>query len=77
MPLGVPGQEQAIVDALNSHKKYLRGRLGRDLTMKHTPELRFRYDETFDEASRIEALLNSAIVQRDLHPEGDDPDKDE
>ncbi|WP_319486933.1 30S ribosome-binding factor RbfA [uncultured Cohaesibacter sp.] len=67
MPLGAPGQEDAVVEALNSHKKFLRGRLGRDLTLKHTPDLRFRYDETFDEASRIDALLNSPLVQRDLH----------
>ena len=72
MPLGAPGKEQAIVDALNSHKKYLRGRLGRDLSMKHTPDLRFRYDETFDEASRIDALLNSPVVQQDLKSKTDD-----
>ncbi|WP_319412194.1 30S ribosome-binding factor RbfA [uncultured Cohaesibacter sp.] len=72
MPLGVPGEEDEIVAALNGHKKYLRGRLGRDLTLKHTPDLRFRYDETFDEASRIDALLDSPLVQRDLHHEEDD-----
>ncbi len=76
MPLGAPGKEKAIVDALNSHKKFLRGRLGRDLTMKHTPDLRFRYDETFDEASRIDALLNSPQVQRDLHHDDDEDDQD-
>ncbi|WP_316862274.1 30S ribosome-binding factor RbfA [uncultured Cohaesibacter sp.] len=76
MPLGAAGKEQEIVDALNGHKKFLRGRLGRDLTLKHTPDLRFRYDETFDEASRIDALLNSPLVQRDLHPaDNDDDDK--
>lgn len=76
MPLGASGKEQAIVDALNSHKKYLRGRLGRDISMKHVPDLRFRYDETFDEAARIDALLNSPVVQQDLHPKADDSDQD-
>ncbi|SFO39031.1 ribosome-binding factor A [Cohaesibacter marisflavi] len=76
MPLGAPGEEKAIVDALNGHKKYLRGRLGRDLTLKHTPDLRFRYDETFDEASRIDALLDSPLVQRDLHHEDDASEDD-
>ena len=76
MPLGAPGQEDEIVAALNSHKKYLRGRLGRDLTIKHTPDLRFRYDETFDEASRIDALLDSPLVQRDLHHDGDAQEDD-
>ena len=74
MPLGAAGQEDAIVEALNSHKKYLRGRLARDLSMKHTPDLRFRYDETFDEASRIDALLNSPQVQRDLQARDDNED---
>ncbi len=72
MPLGATGQEKAIVDALNGHKKYLRGRLGRDLAMKHTPDLRFRYDETFDEASRIDALLSSPRVVQDLKRDEDD-----
>ncbi len=76
MPLGAPGKETEIVDALNSHKKFLRGRLGRDLTMKHTPDLRFRYDKTFDEASRIDALLNSPEVQRDLHSDDDNDDNE-
>ena len=74
MPLGAPGQEKEIVDALNGHKKYLRGRLGRDLTMKHTPDLRFRYDETFDEASRIDALLSSPQVRQDLKHDDNDGD---
>ncbi|PLW76176.1 30S ribosome-binding factor RbfA [Cohaesibacter celericrescens] len=77
MPLGAPGQEQPIVDALNSHKKYLRGRLGRDVAMKHTPDLRFRYDETFDEASRIDALLSSPLVQQDLLKKDDVENDDE
>ncbi len=77
MPLGAPGQEDAVVEALNSHKKFLRGRLGRDLTIKHTPDLRFRYDETFDEASRIDALLNSPLVQRDLHHDDAPADKED
>ncbi len=77
MPLGAPGQEEAVVEALNSHKKFLRGRLGRDLTIKHTPDLRFRYDETFDEASRIDALLNSPLVQRDLHHDDAPADKED
>ncbi len=77
MPLGAPGQEDAVVEALNSHKKFLRGRLGRDLTLKHTPDLRFRYDETFDEASRIDALLNSPLVQRDLHHDDAPADKED
>lgn len=77
MPLGAPGEEKEIVAALNGHKKYLRGRLGRDLAMKHTPDLRFRYDETFDEASRIDALLNSPQVKRDLtDAQDDEPDKE-
>ena len=77
MPLGAPGKEQDIVEALNSHKKYLRGRLGRDVAMKHTPDLRFRYDETFDEASRIDALLSSPLVQQDLLEKDDVKSDDE
>ena len=75
-PLG--GQNaKAIVAALNRHKAFLRGEMGRTIELKFTPELRFVEDESFAEAQRIEALLKSERVQRDLHaPNGDQDDDD-
>lgn len=65
MPLG--GERAAeIVDALNRHRKFVRGRLAPELNLKFAPELRFFVDTTFDEFGRIDALLKSDRVQRDL-----------
>ena len=44
----------------------LRLEVARRVNLKYAPELRFRRDETFDEAARIDRLLRSEKVQRDL-----------
>jgi ribosome-binding factor A len=65
MPLG--GQDEAaVVKAFEAHKRYLRGEIARRLDLRFSPELRFRRDETFDEAMRIDRLLHSEKVRRDL-----------
>jgi ribosome-binding factor A len=65
MPLG--GQDvQAVVAALEHNRKRLRMELARRIDMKFVPELRFRVDERFDEAERIDRLLRSPEVARDL-----------
>jgi ribosome-binding factor A len=55
-----------VVGALNRHAKFLRGRLGRMIDMKFTPDLRFVHAETFDEASRMNRLFDDPRVRRDL-----------
>ena len=73
MPLGGQHADE-IVKALNRHAKYVRGRVAPQINMKFAPEVRFHVDETFEEASRIDGLLRSDKVQRDL---GDDEDGSE
>jgi ribosome-binding factor A len=65
MPLG--GRDaQAVVAALERNKKFLRGEIARRVNLKFAPEIRFQVDERFDEAERIEKLLRTPAVQRDL-----------
>lgn len=65
MPLG--GRETGIViAALERNKKFLRGEVARRVNLKFAPDLRFRVDERFDEAERIEKLLRTPAVQKDL-----------
>jgi ribosome-binding factor A len=65
MPLG--GQDAtAVLAALDRNKRYLRGEVARRVNLKFAPEIRFRVDERFDEAERIERLLRSPQVRRDL-----------
>jgi ribosome-binding factor A len=70
-PLGGKNAK-AIVAALNRHKAFLRGEMGHMIELKFTPELRFVEDTSFAEAEKIETLLKSARVQRDLKADDDD-----
>jgi len=64
-PLGGRNATQ-IIAALNRHKGFLRGELGHMITLKFTPELRFVEDTSFAEAEKIETILKSEKVARDL-----------
>ncbi len=67
----------AVIAALNRHKGFLRGEMGRMIVLKFTPELRFVEDTSFSEAEKIEGLLKSARVQKDIAPrETDDGGND-
>jgi ribosome-binding factor A len=70
MPLG-GRDEQAVVDALERNNRYVRGEIARRVNLKFAPEIRFRIDERFDEAERIEKLLRTPAVQRDLRGRND------
>ena len=72
MPLGGRDTE-LIIAALDRNKKFLRGEVARRVNLKFAPDLRFRVDERFDEAERIEKLLRTPAVQKDLEQ---DPDSD-
>ena len=74
-PLGVTDHD-AVIGALNRNAKFIRGRLGPQLRqMKYMPELRFRDDTSFDNYQKIDALLRSPEVQRDLGPSNEKDDE--
>lgn len=81
MPLG--GNDIApVLKALDGHKRYIRGEIAHRVNLKYAPDIRFRQDESFSEAERIDALLDSETVRRDtlrkpLKIEQDDPHDDE
>jgi ribosome-binding factor A len=52
-----PEPEESVRKALDRSTGFLRKMLGDRLRMKHTPELRFHYDESIARGRRIEALL--------------------
>ncbi len=70
-PLG-GGHAGEVVKALNRSAKFFRGRLGRIIDMKFTPDLRFLHDESFNEAARIDRLFDDPRVRRDLEAEDDE-----
>lgn len=59
-----------IIAALNRHRGFLRGELGHRIALKFTPELRFVEDTSFAEAERINKILHSERVARDLNTPG-------
>ena len=76
MPLG-GRDERPVLEALNRNRKALRAEVAHRVNLKFAPDLRFLRDETFDEASRIDALLRSDRVQRDLNKPSDDGNEDQ
>lgn len=67
----------AVLAALNRHRGFLRGELGRAIELKFTPELRFLEDTSFAEAERIETILHSEKVARDINIGGEAPEDDD
>ena len=71
LPLG-GRDEKEVLDALERNKRYMRGEVARRVNLKFAPEIRFRIDERFDESERIEKLLRTPVVQRDLASDKED-----
>jgi ribosome-binding factor A len=65
MPLG-GGEVDTAVEALGRAAAFLRNRIGKDLRLRYLPNLAFRRDPTFDAATRIDEILRSPDVLRDL-----------
>lgn len=70
-PLG-GAQAGEVVAGLNRAARFLRGRLGRMVDLKFTPQLRFIHDESFDTAAQMNALFSRPEVARDLTRSQDD-----
>jgi ribosome-binding factor A len=71
MPLGGRDAEEVLA-ALHRNRRFLRGEIARRVNLKFAPEIRFAVDARFDEAQRIEELLRTPRVRRDLAGDGGD-----
>ena len=63
------GHAGEVIEALNRHARFLRGRLGHVIDMKFTPDLKFIHDESFDEAAKMDRLFQDPRVAQDLTPQ--------
>ncbi len=70
MPMGGRDAEE-VVAAFERHKKYLRTEIAHRINLKFAPDIRFRVDDRFAEAERIDKLLRSPDVKRDLEHDKD------
>lgn len=64
--------EEEVVKALRTNTAYLQREVAKALKLKFAAKLRFRADESFDEADRIERLLSDPKVARDLSEDDED-----
>ncbi|SMQ69900.1 ribosome-binding factor A [Altererythrobacter xiamenensis] len=62
-------EEDSVVKALRQNTAYLQREVAKRLGLKFAPKLKFRADESFEEADRIEKLLRDPKVARDLDDE--------
>jgi len=67
-PLGGEHYDE-VIKALNKHAKFVRGRLGKLIDMRFTPDLKFLHDESFNEAARMSRLFDDPKVRQDLNPD--------
>jgi ribosome-binding factor A len=58
-----------VLEALERHKRFIRGEIAHVVNLRYAPDLRFRFDESFDEVNRIDALLHSPKVRADVEKE--------
>jgi ribosome-binding factor A len=56
----------AVIEALNRNKRFIRAEVAHAVNLKFAPDIRFRRDETFEEASRIDQLLASQKARQDV-----------
>ncbi|MCK0069302.1 MULTISPECIES: 30S ribosome-binding factor RbfA [Kordiimonas] len=76
MPLG--GDEDGkVTKALNKNSAFIRGQMSKVVHMKYMPRLKFKLDESFDEASHIDAILRDPRVQQDIKTLADVSDDEE
>jgi ribosome-binding factor A len=67
MPVGGSEEDEAaVLAALNAHAREIRHALARAVNTKYAADIHFRADESYAEAARIDALLRSPRVRRDL-----------
>lgn len=64
-PLGGADMQTAVT-ALNRAAGFLRGQLSGELTLRYTPRLAFAADRSFERATRVQDILDSERVRRDL-----------
>jgi ribosome-binding factor A len=69
MPLG--GRDTAeVIEALEKNRRYIRGQIAQTLDLQFSPDIRFKDDNTFEEAMRIDMLLASPKVRQDTEKKG-------
>ncbi len=74
MPLG--GKDmKPVLEALDKMRKPLRTAIAQKVNLRFAPDIRFRADDSFEKSARIDELLASPAVRRDLAVMGEDDEE--
>ena len=73
LPLGGKDVKE-VVAALDHHRKFLRGEIGKRINLKFAPDIRFKADQSFEYGCRIDALFDEPKVKQDLQVQDLVPD---
>jgi ribosome-binding factor A len=63
-----------VLGALDRNRRHFRSEIARKINLKFAPDIRFRIDEGFENAERIDRLLRTSQVRQDLDDDDSDPD---
>jgi ribosome-binding factor A len=63
LPLGGEGDRRVVLDGLGAAARYLRGRVGRALGLRHAPELLFELDDQLEDAVRMTEMLTRLVPE--------------
>jgi len=64
-------KEEASLQGLQSAAGYIRRRLGKELRLRHTPDLLFRLDHSFDYGSKIDRIIQTLQQEKDRDSQKD------
>jgi ribosome-binding factor A len=62
-----------VLPALRRAASFLRGQVAKTVRLRHTPQLSFQADTSFDYAQKINTLLHQDVIARDLSDDDEDP----
>ena len=68
MPLA-GGNKEEVMEALSEYAPRIRKLMNRHVVLRYSPKLFFKLDNSFENANRINVLLNSERVKKDVQPE--------
>ena len=71
--LGDPAREAEVMAGFRRANGYLRRELGKRIRLRHTPELHFQWDSTFEHADRINKIISNLEIP-ETAPDGPDDD---
>lgn len=69
--LGEEARQEEVLEALERAAGFFRHKLSESLDLRKVPELRFKWDSAFEQAARIDELLDSLDISHDSGEDGD------